>query len=234
MGDVSNDVCVCVCVNRLLSFTCMKVWQSIVNCVLVMALKHSHTSGRERAARISAWWCRIRVRATRNRILEPSQNRQSQIRRTVQGNQAQNPSLENNLNFTCQHTSSPLQLLPTWTEGLYLHGQNVYVEADEPAGQNQGPDARILAQTLRHGWGFLLQQLCQNLLVCFQTQHIRAVVVYNTTQAAHERQGKREYEGCFPGLYKFSILNIHLWVTVDEQSQPNISSPQSFCPGASA
>ena len=36
--------------------TCMKVWQSSVKAPHVICLKHSHTSHKERALRISGWW----------------------------------------------------------------------------------------------------------------------------------------------------------------------------------
>lgn len=38
------------------NLTCIKVWQSRVKAPEVICLKHSHTSGKERALRISAWW----------------------------------------------------------------------------------------------------------------------------------------------------------------------------------
>lgn len=61
----------------------MKVWQSRTAGLRVMCLKHSAISAKSVHCNNLSSWSFINVMATRKRILEPSLNRQSQIRRTV-------------------------------------------------------------------------------------------------------------------------------------------------------
>lgn len=71
--------------SRAPTLTCMKVWHSVTKLPRVISLNRSQVSATLLASKIKAWWCLIRVRATRKRIFEPSLNRQSQIRSTVCG-----------------------------------------------------------------------------------------------------------------------------------------------------
>lgn len=177
----------------------------------------SQISGTLLASSMSSWCCLIKVRATRNMILEPSLNKQSQIRSTV-CRDAEMPH---------HFPVPPVPPAPGANQGAHLHRQDVHKQADEPAGHQQGPQHTMAIHQGCHGRKLHPHQLCQDLLISLQPQHCWAIVICHTVRGWELRLKSAGAELVLPATWEAKAARSQVQCLLEPQSGFK-DSPDNF------